>query len=76
MRTLFKWAFRGACGYLIYKIATQLAAEFSATPAQKRQPKPRNASNMTGHSGQGISVPVTDATGVERTAKVGRGVIS
>jgi hypothetical protein len=82
MLKLVKWIAYASIAYLLYKFVTDVAADRGGSGGGGEMPTPigRQSSsrpaNMTGRSGQGAFVPVTDSSGTERRAKVGRGVIS
>jgi hypothetical protein len=82
MRTLIKLVAAGILGYLLYDAVTLVtAARTQRVEGNKkrvrstRQPMRRNPENITGFSGEGMSVPVADPGGDTHTTRVGRGVL-
>jgi hypothetical protein len=78
---LMKWAFYGVIGYAVYEFIAGMLEEADLPqrnePANTSRMRSRQSrpAIMTGGSGQGEYVPVSDSTGVEHREKVGRGVI-
>lgn len=71
MFKLIQWIACGFLFYFVYDVVRSVDQAGLPTPGRGARP-----SNITGRSGQGTLVPVEDASGAHRTAKVGRGVVS
>ena len=81
VRNAVRAAAFGLVGYLVYELIvgyTQgraTAEVLSASPAPAQAPPDASRSPLTGAAKQGRTIHVSDASGVERTARVGRGVV-
>ena len=82
MLKLVKWIAYATFAYLLYEFVAGIANgdgrsrngnQISSPGRRHSSPHP---ANMTGNGGRGEFVPVTDSSGGERRARVGRGVVS
>ena len=68
-------------GYLVYELVTgythgKAGLPAPAAPAEPSAPRAGRSSPMTGRTQEGRTVQVSDGSGIEHTARVGRGVVS
>jgi hypothetical protein len=80
---LLKWAIYGMVGYVIYEFVSgviepgQIAHPRNGAGSRNSSRARRNSGQiMTGTQGEGKYVAVSDTSGAERRARVGRGVVS
>jgi hypothetical protein len=77
MFRLIRWLAYGFFAYYIYDVVTSIDRKKPAPNAPAAAPHAANrSSTLTGQTGQGMAVPVEDASGAHRTTRVGRGVVS